>query len=120
MLHNQDNEQIIRIVANNECSGNGINVFNGSAFAKRKFVRGSSMICLPYWVHAGASVPPGSGSINYRLHAYLVRPGEVYQSDRSSHAHRVFEAWLQGFSGTGYDLDGLMAESCICGWCEMC
>jgi len=119
VLHSQDNEEIIRTLANNKCAENAINLLNGVAFATLKLLRGSSMIFLPSWVHAGACVPPGSGYINYRLHAYLVRPGEVYQSDRSSRSHRVFEAWLQGFSGTGYDLDGLMAESCICGRCKM-
>ena len=118
MLHKQDNEEIIRNHIENKCTEKGIDLSNGIPYATLKLLRASSMIFLPSWTHAGACVPPGtSGSINYRLHAYLVRPGQVYESDRSSHPHKVFEAWLQGFFGTDYEVDGLTAEPCICGRC---
>jgi hypothetical protein len=80
--------------------------------------RFESIIFLPSWMHAGTCLPPSTGSINYRLHAYLIRPNKRFDADKTSLSHKMYEKYLEGFLGFDNDLRNYIEDTCVCGVCQ--
>ena len=98
-------EEIITQMLVDEAEEGGMkSVRDGFGYNTLRLLRGENIIFLPSWVHAGTCVPADSDCINYRLHAYLVRPGVHFDPHKTSETHMAYETLLGGFAGLDYDL----------------
>ena len=66
--------------------------------------RGQSMLFLPSLVHAGCCVRLNDTSINYRIHAYLVRPRCPFKMNSAVIPHTGIQASCHMYAGGDYSL----------------
>ena len=84
----------------------GSTVQQGAMMSYRIFnlCRGQSMIFLPSLVHAGCCVRPNETYINYRIHAYLVRPNCFLESNTAVIPHVGIQASCENYAGGDYNV----------------
>ena len=117
-LHHPNNEELIMDMIVEDLDKKHSKLRNVIPFGTLMLGRFESIIFLPSWMHAGTCLPPSTGSINYRLHAYLIRPNKKFDTDKTSLSHKMYEKYLESFLGFDNDLRNYIEDTCVCGMCR--
>lgn len=108
------NEELVLSYLQQEMSSGGMDPDKGIPFDTLTLSKGRVIFFLPTWAHAGCCLMPDAGCINYRLHAYLVRPGQEFDSTHTSLSHLAYETFYQKFEGLDYQLWKVPETRCVC------
>jgi hypothetical protein len=117
-LYHPNNEELIMDMIVEDLDKKNSKLRNAIPYGTLMLGRFESIIFLPSWMHAGTCLPPSTGSINYRLHAYLIRPNKRFDADKTSLSHKMYEKYLEGFLGFDNDLRNYIEDTCVCGVCQ--